>query len=100
MIIFAAGLMAATLSATDGSATTTPAPAPVTTPAPAGAATTLATQDPNEVVICHRVSTTGSRLDFTKVCKTRREWNVTSRNSQDVLDAAQRRSLAYGPKGS
>ncbi len=100
MMIFAVGLMAATLSATDGSATPTPTPAPITTPAPADATTAPATPDPDNVVICHKVSATGSRLDFQKVCKTRKGWNETSRNSQDVLDAAQRRSLAYGPKGS
>ena len=99
MMIFAVGLMAATLAATDGSASPTPALTPVTTPAPAGATTTAA-PDPNDQVICHKVSTTGSRLDFQKVCKTRREWNVTSRNTQDALDAQQRRSMTYGPKGS
>ena len=98
MMIFAAGLMAAALAATDGSAGPTPAPAPVTTPAPAGA-TTPAIPDPETQMICHKVSTTGSRLDFQKVCKTRLEWDQMSRISQDVVNDRQKRSFLYGPKG-
>ncbi len=98
MMIFAAGLMAAALAATDGSASTTPTPAPVTTPPPAGA--TTAAPDPNDAMICRKIYATGSRLDYQKICKTKREWNVTSRNSEDAVNAMQKRSFAYGPKGS
>ncbi len=103
MIMIAVGLMAATLSATDTSATP-PAPvtpavaaAPATSPT---APTTVAAADPQDQMICHKQLATGSRLGGTKICKTRREWNAGDRDSQDVLNSAQKRSFAYGPKGS
>ena len=103
MILIAVGLMAATLSATDASATPpTPAtPAVAATPATAPTPpTTVAAADPQDQMICHRQAEIGTRLGSSKICKTRREWNAGDRDSQDVLNAAQKRSFAYGPKGS
>ena len=94
MSMIAAGLMAVVLSSNDGSASPPPAPETLATAnAPASALTTRENQ-----VICHRVLDTGSRLGGSKICRTRLEWDAMSRHSQEAVDAAQKRSLVYGPK--
>ncbi len=88
-MIFAVSLMAAVLAASDGSANT---PQPATTQETSASA---AKPDPKDLPICRRVNETGTRLGGTKICKTRQEWDLTSRYSEDAVNMQQKRSFYY-----
>ena len=87
-MIIAVGLVAAVLTASDGSVSQASTPHTI-------AETSSSIPGPQDVLICRKVSETGTRLGGVKVCKTRREWALTSRISEDAVNAQQRRSFNY-----
>ncbi len=49
-------------------------------------------QPPSAKLICKYIKVTGSRLDYQKVCATKRQWDVAEQETQEAIRDRQNKS--------
>jgi hypothetical protein len=77
-----------------------PAPQQATSAQTPPAASTQASADGGDQIVCRtKPPTTGTRLGGSRVCHTQREWDQQQRDSQNALTNAQQRMLGFNPSG-
>jgi len=63
--------------------------------APSGSASSDGAYNPNQV-LCRTSGETGSRLERTRVCRTRAEWDAQRRETRQAVDRAQTTRVERG----
>ena len=91
------GLLAVSAAAlamlADSPATQGPAAAP-TPAAPAAAAAPKSPSDPDQKVVCHKYTATGSLLDTQKVCHTVADWRQIAQDARTDIENSTRQGLS------
>ena len=66
-------------------------------PAPLTAAGPARPQTPRSAMICRVITATGSRLDSTRICKTKEQWEEARRQAQVDTALGQTRAMTGCP---